>query len=692
MNISRTIFSVLAIAFTMASCAPKTSIEWIEGQVNPETGKAVHTLKIVNPPAEDGWSVWFCQFKRAMDIQEGSNGSAENITGSLYRSYPTDSYKDTVIIKYASTALQRQSWAPEGFCLQTKDGKTLDLETKYTFLPCEVIEDFPYSPVSLKPYDMIPELKSVKELNGKTSYSSSTSTKIVEGDKAGWYKITINGDINIEATDEDGLFYAQITLDNLKRNCDGKELPNMIIEDWADLQFRGLMLDVSRNFTKKEGVLKLIDIMAHYKANVLHLHLGDDEGWRLEINGLPELTSYGAFRNIPTIGENGEIIEENALLPSFSGGFASKDAPGNGYYTKADFIEILKYAKEHHITVVPEFDTPGHSRAAIKSMEKRFKTTGDDSYLLSEASDESKYVSAQDYSDNAINVALPSTYKFIAKVFDGIIDIYKKAGVPLETIHIGGDEVPSGAWLGSPSCQKLMQDNGWTDSGLLKDYYINNVLDIAEARGVKIAGWQEVTSHLTDETFNRYLSQLSYTNLWNTLAARHNDELAYTLANKGINVVLSNVTHTYADLAYNYGKTERGHSWGGYIDERRSYTLLPFDIYKSIRWDDYGKMLDISNANENKTELEKGAEAHILGVQVQLWTETIRNFDHVTYYFFPKMVGVFERAWNAYPSWANTTKSDDPEFMQAFDKYYSIVNDREFPYYDSIGISYRKRN
>ncbi|MCQ2146680.1 MAG: beta-N-acetylhexosaminidase [Bacteroidales bacterium] len=687
----RTILSAIAIALTMASCSHKTSIEWIEGPLNPETGKAIHTLKIVNPPAEDGWSVWFCQFKRAMAIQDGSNGSAENITGSLYRSFPTAAYKDTVIIRYASTDLKRHSWAPEGFCLQTKDGKTLDLEVKYTLLPCDIIEDFPYTATALKPYDMIPELKSVKELEGKTSYSTP-STSIVAGDKAGWYRITIDGSIAIEATDEDGLYYAQTTLDNLKRNCGGKDLPNLVIEDWADMQFRGLMLDVSRNFTKKEGVLKPIDIMAHYKANVLHLHLGDDEGWRLEIDGLPELTSYGSYRNIPTIGANGEIIEENALLPSYSGGFTNKDATGNGYYTKADFIEILKYAKDHHIRVIPEFDTPGHSRAAVKSMEKRFKDTGDASYLLSEASDTSKYVSAQDYSDNAINVALPSTYKFISKVFDGIISIYKEAGIALETIHIGGDEVPSGAWKGSPSCQKLMQENGWTDINVLKDYYISHVLDIAQEKGVKIAGWQEVTSHLSDETFNRYLSQLEYTNLWNTLSAGHNDELPYKLANKGINVVLSNVTHTYADMAYNYGKTERGHSWGGYIDERRSYTLLPFDIYKSLRWDDYGKMLDISNAGDNKTSLNEGAEKHIIGVQVQLWTETIRNFGHVTYYFFPKMVGVLERGWNAYPSWASTNASDAPEFMQAFDKYYSIINDRESPYYDSIGISYTKRN
>ena len=132
-----------------------------------------------------------------------------------------------------------------------------------------------------------------------------------------------------------------------------------------------------------------------------------------------------------------------------------------------------------------------------------------------------------------------------------------------------------------------------------------------------------------------------------------------------------------------------GLSWGGFVDERRSFSLLPFDIYRSVRWDDDAVMRDISALPEGKTQLE--AKENIAGVQAQLWTETIRNFDHLTYYVFPKVCGVFERAWNASPSWEGTTVADDPAFMTELDRYYSTVVDHEMPYYEAEGVVYRQR-
>ena len=682
---------ISCLAVIISACTPaKTTVTWIEGEINPETGKVTDELLIINPPKTQDWSVWFCQFKSPINVLEGSDGNIVGYDGSLYRAYPTvTEYKDTIRISYEFRNLPLQSWAPDGFTIQTADGKTAALETTYKMRPEEAFDLFDYNKVDLAAEDMIPALKEVVHLDGTTTIGDY-SKAIVTGQKAGWYKITINGDVKVEAADEDGLFYAGITLDNIKRNVGSATVPNMVIEDWPDLAFRGLMLDVSRNFTTKDNVLRLIEVLAHYKVNVLHLHLGDDEGWRLAIDGLPELTSYSSVRRVPTLDKDGNITEPDGLMPSYSLSYTNGDNPSDGHYTKEDFIEILKTAKANHIKVIPEFDTPGHSRAAIKAMEYRFKTTGDATYLLSSADDQSKYMSVQDYRDNAINVALPSTYAFIEKVFDSIIATYKEAGAELTTIHIGGDEVPSGAWLGDPTCQKLMQDNGWTDPGMLKDYYISKVMDIAASRGLKIAGWQEVAQHLSPETAARLTSDLEYTNLWSTLPGpAKKDELPYTYANQGIGVVLSNVTNTYADMAYNYGRTERGHQWGGFIDERRSFSFLPFDLYKSVRWDDYGKIADISNASTGKTTVKPGYEKNILGVQAQLWTETIRNFDHVTYYIFPKVVGIFERGWNAYPDWKDTTVSDDPAFVSAFDRYYTIIAERESKYLDSLGITYR---
>ena len=579
---------------------------------------------------------------------------------------------------------------PEAFYLLKKGGQPEAIEASYSFLPCESIHSFEYSPVTLYAYDMVPALKKVELAEGSFNPATATEEEVrfVTGQPAGWYRLTLGQTIVTEAADEDGAWYAKVTLDNIRRNAGGSEVPCAIVTDWPDLQYRGIMLDISRNFTTKENLLKLIDIMAHYKASHLHLHFGDDEGWRVEIDALPELTSYGAFRSIPVLNDDGSISEPDALQLTYSGTLGRDDAsaPGNGYYSHADFVEILKYAAARRIKVIPEFDTPGHSRAAIKAMEIRAQRTGDASCLLSEPSDLSKYVSVQDYTDNALNVALGTTYNFIEKVFDGIIGLYKEAGVPLEAIHVGGDEVPDGAWKDSPACKALMEANGKTDIGWLKDYYINRVLDIAEAKGVKVAGWQEVAQHLEPATYERLKKNLMFTSFW--AVSRGREELAYRFANDGVPVVLSNSSNLYYDMAYNDSKLERGHSWAGFVDERRSYSFLPYNIYRSVRWDDHGKMKDISKADAGKTALEAAGKPFIIGVSGQLWTETLRSFDHVTYYLFPKALGLFERGWNARPAWEGTTTPDAPEFMEGFDRFFSVIHDFEYPYYDSLGISY----
>ncbi|MDY6443570.1 MAG: family 20 glycosylhydrolase, partial [Bacteroidales bacterium] len=456
-----------------------------------------------------------------------------------------------------------------------------------------------------------------------------------------------------------------------------------------DLPWRGLMLDVSRNFTKKADLLRLIDLMATYKANFLHLHFGDDEGWRIEIDALPELTSYGAFRCLPVLNEDGTISEPDGLQPTYC--VAAKpgdDSPGNGYYSHADFVEILRYAWERRIRVIPEFDTPGHSRAAVKSMEVRAQRTGDASCLLSEPEDKSEYESVQDYTDNVMNVALPSTYTFFETVFDGLIALYAEAGVPLDAIHIGGDEVPEGSWTGSPACKALLAANGKSDIGWLQDYFLNRLMDIAEARGVKLGGWQDVCQNVEPATLERLKRNLALTNLWTVSHGR--DVLPYEFANAGIPVVISSAPNCYMDFAYNYSKTERGHNWGGFVDERRSFSVQPFDMYRSVRWDDYGKPIDLTHAGEGKPALQPAARPQIIGIEGHLWAETLRCFDHVTYYFFPKSLGLFERGWNATPDWAGTTAPDDPAFTVDFDRFFSIITDHEYPYYEELGISYHR--
>ena len=688
---ARSLLFLAVAGFLALACAKPCRVVWTEGPTDPETGKTVHTMTIQNPPSGTDWTLWFSQFRTPVTMMEGAPADILHLGGTLYRVAPTaDTRGKEMVLRYEARALVNQCRAPEGFYLQRKGKKAVPVETEYVFLPADPVPQFEWTAAELDAYDMIPRLKKVDFTEGSAPVPDDVPVLYVGDRQPGWYRITLGDEPSIEAADEDGAYYAAVTLDNLRRNAGGQSIPNAVVEDWPDLPYRGLMLDVSRNFTTKDNLLSLIDILAHYKVNRLHLHFGDDEGWRIEIDGLPELTSYGAHRGIPVLKADGTIEEPDALMPTYCVTPDRNDTKttGNGYYSRADFVDILRYADSRHIRVIPEFDTPGHSRAAVKSMEYRARTTGDKTYLLSEPEDTSKYMSVQDYPDNAINVALPSTYAFIEKVFDGLIGLYAEAGVPLDAIHVGGDEVPEGAWEGSPACRALMEANGKTDIGWLKDYYISHVLDIAEAKGVKVAGWQEVGQHLEPATFDRLRRNLAFTNLWAVSHGR--DELAYTYANEQVPVVLSNSSNAYFDLAYNPSKTERGHNWAGFIDERRSFSFLPYDIYKSVRWDDKARPTDLAAASTGKPVLTPEGKPYIIGVQGQLWSETLRNFDHVTYYLFPKALGLFERGWNASPAWAETTRPDDPAFVRDFDRFFTTVVEREYPYYESLGISWHR--
>lgn len=683
------VFSLLSCIIVYVACSTeKASVIWTEGEVNPETGLAIHTLTVLNAPEGVDWAVWMSSNYIDPGYVEGTQGTIELFHGCYYKMTPVEHSGDKLVVKYTDGPLKRHSWAPEGFALEY-DGKVKELDVKYEFLPTEPVEDFPYNHMETEVWDMIPSLKSVISSDGITVVGDIPEVEFVNAEKAGWYKIVLDGNCKVFAADKDGAMYAKVTLDNLKRNAGGNEVPNMEIEDWPDLGYRGFMLDISRNFTSKDNILKFIDLLAHYKVNVFHLHFGDDEGWRVEIENFPELTTYSAYHEFPYQNEAGEYTEANYLMPSYNGSIDPQEmsSSANGHLSKEDYIEILKYAWERRISVIPEFDTPGHSRAAVKAMEKYAERTGDNSYLLSDPEDISEYCSIQFYRDNALNVAMPSTYKFIETVFDALISYHAEAEVPLPAIHIGGDEVAHGAWTGSPACQKLMAEKGWTDIEMLKSYYIENVLGIAESRGVKLSGWQEIVMDLEPKVYERLKKNLYTVNFW--YAGQGQEDYPYIYANDGVPVVVSNVANTYMDFAYTPDKTERGHDWGGFVDERRSFSLLPYDLFHSVRWDDRGNICDIENLSDGKTQIQ--IRENIIGVQAQLWTETIRNFDYVTYYVFPKACGVFERAWNASPSWESTRLSDDPSFMEALDKYYSTVVSHEMPYYETQGIEYRKR-
>src|SRR5258708_2790174 len=220
-----------------------------------------------------------------------------------------------------------------------------------------------------------------------------------------------------------------------------KEIKILCVEIQDELRFayRAFMLDVGRNFQTKKQVERVLDLLAMYKINIFHFHLTEDEGWRLEIPSLPELTAVGSQR--------GHSLDSKQFLPAAHGsGPETNNLPGSGFYTKADYIGILKYATERHITVITEIETPGHARAAIKAMNARYarlmaqgKKEEAEHYLLYDPNDQSNYSSNQYWRDNIIDVSLPSTYNFIETVINDIKAMYKEAGAPLQVIHFGGD-------------------------------------------------------------------------------------------------------------------------------------------------------------------------------------------------------------------------------------------------------------
>ena len=289
--------------------------------------------------------------------------------------------------------------------------------------------------------------------------------KKVDGLAKEAYELIVNGgQITINASTAAGAFYGIQSLKTLipaSYLADSKkeiQIPCVEIKDEPRFAYRAFMLDVGRNFQPKKEIFRVLDVMALYKLNVFHMHLTEDEGWRLEIPSLPELTEVGSKR--------GHTLDAKHFLPASHGsGGEIENKTGTGFYTRADFIEILKYANKLHIQVVPEFEAPGHARAAVKSMNARYarlmaegKKEEANKYLLSDPNDKSVYSTAQYWTDNVIDVSLPSTYNFVETVINDVVGIYKEAGVPLKTINWGGDEVPHGVWEQSPAYLTLKAD------------------------------------------------------------------------------------------------------------------------------------------------------------------------------------------------------------------------------------------
>ena len=467
-------------------------------------------------------------------------------------------------------------------------------------------------------------------------------------------------------------------------------LPALRVVDAPRFGYRGFMLDVARNFQPKASVLRVLDLMARYKLNALHLHLTDDEGWRIEIPSLPELTSVGARR--------GHTLDSSAFLPPAWGSGPDVDRPyGSGFYTRADYVEILEYAAARHIEVIPELEMPGHARAAIKAMEARYRAllakgdaSGATSYRLADPDDRSSYTSAQGYHDNVMNPALPSTYAFVERVVQDLVEIHREAGVPLRNLHMGGDEVPGGVWERSPAATAFMKEKGLGSVDDLWYVFYGRVAETLKASGLPLSGWEEIGLRQTrldgrpkmipnpgfaDRGWRAYV--------WNNAVGGGAEDLAYRMANAGYEVVLCPVSNLYLDMAWNQNPEETGLDWGGYVDLKKPFEFIPFDYYRNVRLDRHGRPVDPS-VLVGKDRLTDYGRSKILGIQGNLWSETLNGEGRLDYKLVPKILGLAERAWAPEPDWAREADEAKslPLFRDAWSVFVNVLGKRELPRLD----------
>jgi hexosaminidase len=542
---------------------------------------------------------------------------------------------------------------------------------------------------------------------GKSSGGNSIELKTAEikvneiAKEAYQLKISSKEGIQISGSGAAGVFYGiQSLLALLQVNTNQNEfvVPEVLINDAPRFGFRGFLLDVSRNFQKKEALLKLIDLLSFYKINALNFRMTEDEGWRLEIKGLPELTEVGAKR--------GHTLDDaNFLPPSFgSGPFTdAENNHGTGFYTRADFIEILKYANQRHVQIVPEICFPGHARAAIKAMEKRYRyymEKGDqkaaEEFRLNDPEDRSVYLSAQCYKDNIVNIASESCYHFYETVVADIVDMYTEAGLKLSFFHTGGDEVANGAWTKSPQIDELFKTNPELKSTRdLHAYFISKMMERLEKYNLTFGGWEEAVLKRDKQgvaTINpEFADKKLIPYVWDNTGK--NADLGYRIANAGYQVVLCNVTNLYFDLAYNTDPKEPGLYWGGFQDAIDPFVLIPFDVFKSAIYSDYGIFTGEDISTDGMEFLKPENRKNILGLQAQLWTETVKGQEMMEYYLVPKLFAYAEKAWAKAPKWE--TETDAGNRVQAIEKDWNELANRigqnEFARLDKMsgGFAYR---
>ena len=494
--------------------------------------------------------------------------------------------------------------------------------------------------------------------------------------------------IHISASDLKGVFYASQSLRQLFATAllEGKGWPVLRIEDEPRFGYRGFLLDISRNFYNKEEVLKVIDLMGLYKLNTLDFRLTDDEGWRIEIPDLPELTTVGAKRSY-------SAIENKSLLPMYGSG-ATGSPTSNGYLSREDFVEILEYAKKKQIDIMPQISFPSHARAAIIAMEARYEKymalnqpEKALEYRLRDGNDQSKYVSAQRYSDNVICICNESAYTFFEKVYTELQKMYEDAESSLVRFSIGADELPYGVWTASDDCSAFLDNNNSNVSNLeeLYVYNLKRLKQLFDKDQVELAGWEDILldhseksqgeTAIRKETFNYELIPYVWNNTW----GEGREDMIYKFANMGFKTVMSNSSAFYFDMSDDRDMDNHGLNWSGFVNYFDTWGTNPTDVFGNSF---LNQKHQISAEYKNNTvALEKDKASNLTGIQSQLWTETARSQEILEELLMPNLAVFAQRAWTPEEQWMreNDTQEQQSQMFTAWNHFVNTIGQRSLP-------------
>ena len=431
-----------------------------------------------------------------------------------------------------------------------------------------------------------------------------------EGEFSEGYELEVTEtDILIQATSPNGLFYGVQTLRQLFPASIESEVvvedaewtvPAVSIVDEPRFEWRGMMLDVARHIFEIESVKKLIDLMALYKYNKFHWHLTEDQGWRIDIKQYPRLTEIGSQRAETPIPENrtqGDGI------------------PYGGFYTQDQIREVVAYATDRYMTVIPEIELPGHSIAALTAYPELGCRGEDYQVRTTWGIEEDVYCAGKD-----------EVFTFLENVFTEVLELF-----PSEYIHIGGDECPKVRWKECPHCQARIQEEGLADEYELQSYFIKRIESWLNEQGRRIVGW--------DEILEGGLAPNATVMSW------RGSDGGIEAANAGHDVVMSPNTNCYFDYYQSEDTEAEGAAIGNYLPLRHVYLFQPIP-----------------------EDIAPDKAHHILGGQANIWTEYMPTFERVEYMAFPRALALSEVVWS-YPEERNFA-----EFTSRLKQHYARLD------------------